>query len=144
AGNGTIGLEILEDLPNPDAVVIPYGGGGLTVGIASAIKAKCPQAKIYTAEPATGAALYAALQHGGPTDVDYKPSFVDGAGSRHVLGPMWPRVEPLVDGALTVPIDRAAHAVRTLAERAHVIAEGAGALATAAALNGEAGNGKVV
>jgi threonine dehydratase len=144
AGNGTIGLEILEDLPDPDAVVIPYGGGGLTVGIASAIKAKRPQAKIYTAEPATGAALHAAFQHGGPTDVDYQPSFVDGAGSRHVLGPMWPRVEPLVDGALTVSIERAAHAVRTLAERAHVIAEGAGALATAAALAGDAGNGKVV
>jgi threonine dehydratase len=144
AGNGTIGLEILEDLPDPDAVVIPYGGGGLTVGIASAIKAKRPQAKIYTAEPATGAALQAALQNGSPTDVDYQTSFVDGAGSRHVLGPMWPRVEPLVDGALAVPIDQAAGAVRTLAERAHLVAEGAGALATAAALAGEAGNGKVV
>jgi threonine dehydratase len=144
AGNGTIGVEILEDLPAPDAVVIPYGGGGLTVGIASAIKAKRPQVKIFTAEPATGAALHAAVQKGGPTDVDYQPSFVDGAGSRHVLGPMWPRVEPLIDGALSVPIDRAADAVRTLAERAHVIAEGAGALATAAALNGDAHSGKVV
>ncbi|MFL5830421.1 MAG: threonine/serine dehydratase [Solirubrobacteraceae bacterium] len=144
AGNGTIGLEILEDLPDPDAVVIPYGGGGLTVGIASAIKAKRPDAKIYTAEPATGAALHAAMQNGGPTEVEYQPSFVDGAGSRHVLAQMWPRVQPLVDGALSVPIDQAARAVKTLAERAHVIAEGAGALATAAALSGSAGQGKVV
>jgi threonine dehydratase len=144
AGNGTIGLEILDDLPNPDAVVIPYGGGGLTVGIASAIRAFRPETKIYTAEPETGAALAAALAAGEPTDVDYTPSFVDGSGSRRVLDSMWPRVQPLVDGAFTVPIADAAAAVRTLAERARVIAEGAGALATAAALAGRAGNGKVV
>jgi threonine dehydratase len=144
AGNGTIGLEILEDLPDPDAVVIPYGGGGLTVGIASAIRALRPETKIYAAEPATGAALVAALQAGEPTDVDYSPSFVDGAGSRRVLDTMWPRVRPLIDGAFAIPIDEAAAAVRTLASRARVIPEGAGALATAAALAGRAGTGKVV
>src|SRR6202012_4105486 len=85
AGNGTIGLEILEDLPDPEAVVIPYGGGGLTVGIASGIKARRPRTKIYAAEPATGAALGAALDAGEPVDVDYEPSFVDGSGSRRVL-----------------------------------------------------------
>jgi len=144
AGNGTIGLEILDDLPDPDAVVIPYGGGGLTVGIASAIRAFRPETKIYAAEPETGAALVAALAAGAPTDVDYTPSFVDGSGSRRVLDTMWPRVRPLVDGAFSIPIADAAAAVRTLAERAHVIAEGAGALATAAALAGRAGTGKVV
>ncbi len=144
AGNGTIGLEILEDLPDPDAVVIPYGGGGLTVGIASAIKALRPQTKIIVAEPATGAALHAALEAGTPTEVEYQPSFVDGSGSRRVLDTMWPRVRPLVDTAVPVPIADAAAAVRVLAERAHVIPEGAGALATAAALAGEAGGGKVV
>ncbi len=144
AGNGTIGLEILEDLPDPDAVVIPYGGGGLTVGIASAIRAFRPETKIYTAEPATGAALAAALAAGSPADVEYSPSFVDGAGSRRVLDTMWPRVQPLVDDAFAISIDDAAAAVRTIAERAHVIAEGAGALATAAALAGRAGTGKVV
>jgi threonine dehydratase len=144
AGNGTIGLEILEDLPDPDAVVIPYGGGGLTVGIASAIRALRPETKIYAAEPATGAALAAALQAGEPTDVDYSPSFVDGAGSRRVLDTMWPRVRPLIDGAFAIPIDEAAAAVRTIASRARVIPEGAGALATAAALAGRAGTGKVV
>jgi threonine dehydratase len=144
AGNGTIGLEILEDLPDPDAVVIPFGGGGLTVGIGSAVKALRPQCKIYTAEPATGAALVAALRAGEPTDVEYETSFVDGSGSRRVLDPMWPRVKELVDDAFAVPIDDAAAAVRTLAERVRVIAEGAGALAPAAALDGRAGTGKVV
>jgi threonine dehydratase len=144
AGNGTIGLEILDDLPDPDAVVIPYGGGGLTVGIASAIRALKPNTRIYTAEPSTGAALAAALAAGEPTDVDYTPSFVDGSGSRRVLDAMWPRVRPLVDDALSVPIADAAAAVRTLAGHARVIAEGAGALATAAALSGRTGTGKVV
>ena len=144
AGNGTIGLEILEDLPDPDAVVIPYGGGGLTVGIASAIRALRPATKIFTAEPETGAALAAAVAAGHPADVDYRASFVDGAGSRRVLDSMWPLVAPLVDRALAIPVGEAAAAVRTLAERARVIAEGAGALAPAAALAGRAGTGKVV
>jgi threonine dehydratase len=144
AGNGTIGLEILEDLPDPDAVVIPYGGGGLTVGIASAIKALRPATKIVTAEPATAAALAAALAAGHPADVDYRASFVDGSGSRRVLDSMWPLVAPLVDQALAIPVDEVAAAVRTLAERVRVIAEGAGALAPAAALGGRAGTGKVV
>jgi threonine dehydratase len=144
AGNGTIGLEVLEDLPDPDAVVIPYGGGGLTVGIASAVKALRPDTKIFTAEPETGAALAAAFAAGQPTDVDYQPSFVDGSGSRRVLDTMWPLVTPLVDGALSIPVAEVAAAVRLLAERARVIAEGAGALALAAALSGRAGSGKVV
>jgi threonine dehydratase len=144
AGNGTIGLEILEDLPDPDAVVIPYGGGGLTAGIASAIRALRPQTRIVTAEPETGAALAAALAAGHPVSVDYRASFVDGAGSRRVLDSMWPLVAPLVDDAVAIPVSEAAAAVRTLAERARVIAEGAGALAPAAALSGRAGTGKVV
>ena len=144
AGNGTIGLEIIDDLPDPDAVVIPYGGGGLTVGIASAMRALRPEVRVYTAEPATGAALAAALPAGEPVEVLYAASFVDGAGSRRVLDAMWPRVRELVDGAFAVPIAEAAAAVRLLAARAHVVAEGAGALATAAALAGRAGTGKVV
>ena len=144
AGNGTIGLEILEDLPDPDAVVIPYGGGGLTTGIASAVKALQPHTKIITAEPDTAAALAAALAAGQPTDVDYRPSCVDGSGSRRVLDSMWPLVAPLVDEALAIPVADVAAAVRTLAERARIVAEGAGALAPAAALTGRAGTGKVV
>jgi threonine dehydratase len=144
AGNGTIGLEVIDDLPAPEAVVIPYGGGGLTVGIASAVKALRPGTKIFTAEPATGAALAAAFAAGQPTDVDYQASFVDGSGSRRVLDTMWPLVSPLVDGALSIPVAEVAAAVRLLAERARVIAEGAGALALAAALSGRAGSGQVV
>ena len=144
AGNGTIGLEILEDLPDPDVVVIPYGGGGLTTGIASAVKALRPGTRIVTAEPDTAAALVAAFAAGHPADVDYRPSFVDGSGSRRVLDSMWPLVAPLVDRALAIPIDEVAAALRTLAERARVIAEGAGALAPAAALGGRAGTGKIV
>ncbi len=144
AGNGTIGLEILADLPDPDAVVIPYGGGGLTVGIASAIRALRPETTIITAEPATGAALVGALDAGHPADVDFSPSLVDGAGSRRVLDAMWPIVVPLVDHALAIPIDEVVAAIRLLAERVRVIAEGAGALAVAAALSGRAGRGKIV
>ena len=144
AGNGTIGLEILEDLPAPDAVVIPYGGGGLTAGIASAIKALRPETKIFTAEPETGAALAGALAAGSPVDVGYRASFVDGAGSQRVLDSMWPLIRPLVDGALAVGIGETAAAVRLMAERARVVAEGAGALALAAALSGRAGSGRVV
>ena len=144
AGNGTIGLEVLDDLPDPDAVVIPYGGGGLTVGIASAVKAVRPGTRILTAEPATAAALAAAFAAGKPTDVDYQASFVDGSGSRRVLDTMWPQVAPLVDGALSIPVAEVAAAVRLLAERARVVAEGAGALALAAALSGRAGPGRVV
>jgi threonine dehydratase len=144
AGNGTIGLEILEDLPDPDAVVIPYGGGGLTGGIASAVKALRPGTRIITAEPDTAAGMATAFAAGQPADAPYLPSFVDGAGGRRVLDSVWPLVRPLVDDALAIPLAEIAAAIRTLAERVRVIAEGAGALAPAAALSGRAGTGKVV
>jgi threonine dehydratase len=144
AGNGTIGLEILDDLPDLDAVVIPYGGGGLTTGIASALRAVRPQIKIFTAEPATAAGLHAAWAAGEPADAEFEPSFVDGAGSRRVLDSMWPRVRPLIDDALVVSLSETTAAIRMLAERVRVIAEGAGALSVAAALGGQAGTGKVV
>jgi len=143
AGNGTIGLEILEDLPDVDAVVIPYGGGGLTTGIASAVKALRPQTKIITAEPATACGLSAAVKAGRPVDSGYQASFVDGAGSGRVLDSMWPQVSQLVDEALAIPLDEVANALRLLAERVRVIAEGAGALSVAAAMSGRAGKGKV-
>src|SRR5581483_8489909 len=122
AGNGTIGLEVIADLPDPDAVVVASVKNGLTVGIASAVKALRPDTRIFTAEPATGAALAAALAAGQPTDVDYRASFVDGSGSRRVLDTMWPLVTPLVDAALSIPVAEVAAAVRLLAERARVVA----------------------
>jgi threonine dehydratase len=144
AGNGTIGLEVLEDLPDPDLVLIPYGGGGLTTGIASAIKAQRPETKVYAVEQETAAPLYATLRAGSPQEIDYQPSFVDGAGAKALLPKMWVLVEPLIDGADRVSLDEVAGAIRLLAERARVIAEGAGALATAAALSGRVGKGKIV
>jgi threonine dehydratase len=144
AGNGTIALEILEDLPDPDAVLVPYGGGGLVTGIASALRARRPATRVYAVEPETGAALNGALAGSEPTDIDFRPSFVDGAGSPHVLPAMFERVRELIDGAFTASLDETAAAVRLLAERARVVAEGAGALAPAAALAGGAGAGKVV
>ncbi len=143
AGNGTIGLELLDDLPDVDTVLVPYGGGGLVSGIASAVKAIRPSVTFYACEPATGAAAGAAFGAGGPAEVEYTPSFVDGAGSRRVLDSMWPRVSELVDGAFAVPLDEAAGAVRMLAERIRVVAEGAGALAPAVALSGRAGGGRI-
>ena len=144
AGNGTIGLEILEDLPDPDVVLIPYGGGGLTTGIASAIKQERPETKVYAVEQDTAAPLNATLEAGEMTAIDYQVSFVDGAGAKALLPKMWALVEPLIDGACKVTLDEVAEAIRVLAERQRVIAEGAGALATAAALSGKAGGGKVV
>jgi threonine dehydratase len=144
AGNGTIGLELVEDLPHIDAVVVPWGGGGLATGIASAVKALRPRTRLITAEPDTAAPLAASLTAGAPTEIDYSTSFVDGAGGRALLPTMWDRARELVDAAVAVPLDEVAAAVRVLASRARVVAEGAGALALAAALRGDAGEGRVV
>jgi threonine dehydratase len=135
AGNATIGLEILEDLPEPDAILVPYGGGGLACGIASAVRHLAGATSVYAVEPATGAAFAGALEVGGPTEVEFERSFVDGAGARTVLPSMWPRASSLLDGAITVSLDQTAAAVRLLAERARVVAEGAGGLALAGALS---------
>jgi len=144
AGNGTIGLELVEDLPGLDAVVVPWGGGGLTTGIASAVKALRPGTRVITAEPATAAPLAASLAAGAPAEIDYVPSFVDGAGGRALLPTMWERARELVDAAVAVPLDEVAAAMRILVTRARVVAEGAGALALAAALRGDAGEGRIV
>jgi len=144
AGNGTIGLELLEDLPDIDAVLVPFGGGGLSVGIASAVKALRPETLVYAVEPATGAPLTASLAAGELRKIDYEPSFVDGSGSPAVLPKMWELVRGALDGAVSVSIADTAAAVRLLAERARVVAEGAGALSLAAALAGQGGTGTVV
>ena len=144
AGNGTIGLEILEDRPDVDAVVIPWGGGGLASGIGAAIRGLAPGCRIYAAEVDTGAPLAAALAAGAPTTIDYRPSFVDGIGSRTVFPQMLARAKSLLDASLVSSLDQVAAATRIIAERARVIAEGAGACSVAAALAGRAGRGRVV
>ena len=144
AGNGTIGLELVEDLDDIDAVIVPWGGGGLFTGIASAMHALSPQTRMYSCEPATGAPAHASFAAGTPVPVDYTASFVDGSGSKSLLPAMWDHARPLLTGALSVPLDDAADAVRMLATRARVVAEGAGALALAASLTGDAGTGRIV
>ena len=144
AGNGTIGIEIAADLPDVDAVLVPFGGGGLVTGIATAVRALAPQAKVFACEVSTSTPLTAALAAGEPVVVDRIPSFVDGIGGRGVLPEMWPLVRVLLTGALVAELDEVKRAVRLLIERARIVAEGAGAVPVAAALAGRGGSGRVV
>ena len=144
AGNGTIGLEIAEDLHDVDAVLVPWGGGGLTTGIASALAVTSPRTRIYSCEPSTGAPMHASFRAGAPVAVDYAASFVDGSGSKSLLPAMWDRARPLLAGTFAPTLDETAAAVRLLATRARVVAEGAGGLALAAAMSGGAGAGRIV
>jgi threonine dehydratase len=143
AGNGTIGLELLEDLPDISSVVIPWGGGGLSCGIAAVLRALAPQVRIYAAEIETAAPLAASLAAGEPRTVEYQPSFVDGIGGKTVFPSMFDLARNLVDGSLVVTLSEAARAMKLLAERNRLIIEGAAACAVAAALSGRAGPGKV-
>jgi threonine dehydratase len=145
AGNGTIGLELVEQLDGIQTVLVPWGGGGLTTGIASALAQLSPATRVYACEPETGAPVTATLAAGGvPTAVDYKASFVDGCGGKALLPQMWERAQSLIAGSYSLTLDEAATAVRLLVERARIVAEGAGALAVAAAASGQAGTGRIV
>ena len=144
AGNGTVALEILEDLPEVDSIVAPLGGGGLLAGIAAAVGELRPQTRVFAAEPETAAPLAASLEQGRPLYFDaWTPSFVDGAGGKSVLETMWPLLRTLA-GSIVVSLDDVARAMRLVAERARVIAEGAAGCAVAAAISGRAGRGKIV
>jgi threonine dehydratase len=144
AGNATIGLEIAEDLPDAAVVLVPFGGGGLSCGIAAALRAVAPAARVLACEVETAAPLAASLAAGAPSAIDYSASFVDGIGGRTVLAEMWPLASTLLQGSIVVSLAAIAAAIRTLVERQHVVAEGAGAVAVAAALSGRAGAGKIV
>lgn len=136
SGNGTIGLEILEDLPDVDAVIAPLGGGGLLSGIACALEALRPEAKVYAAEPETAAPLAASFKAGKASYFEgWQASFVDGAGGRSVIDTMWPLLQRWVHDSLVVSLEEAAGAMKLVANRVHVIAEGAAACAVAAALS---------
>jgi threonine dehydratase len=138
SGNGTIGLEIVEDAPDVDAVIAPLGGGGLLAGVAAAVRELKPGVKVYAAEPETAAPLSESFRAGRASAFEnWTPSFVDGAGGRSVLPTMWPLLEALVDESIVVPLDDAARAMRLVADRIHVIMEGAAACAVAAALSPE-------
>ena len=145
AGNGTIGLELAEDLADFDAVLIPWGGGGLTTGVASALRALRPDVKVYVCEPETGAPVTAAIRNGRePVAIEYTPSFIDGAGSGALLPKVWAHARELVTDAFAISLTDAAAAVRTLADRARIVGEGAAGLPVAAALAGLGGEGRVV
>jgi threonine dehydratase len=144
AGNGTIGLEILEDLPDVDAVVIPWGGGGLACGIASVIRELKPTCRIFAAEVATAAPLIASWKAGAPQMIEPQRSFVDGVGGKSVFPGMFERAQRLLDGSLVAQIDEVAEALRLMVERNRIVPEGAGATPVACALAGKAGTGRVV
>jgi threonine dehydratase len=138
SGNGTIGLEIIEDLPDVDAVIAPIGGGGLLAGIAASVRALRPDVRIYAAEPETAAPLSLSFANDeASVFTAWQASFVDGAGGRSVLKTMWPLMKELVDASLVVSLEDAARAMKTVADRVHVIMEGAAACAVAAALSPE-------
>ena len=145
AGHGTMGLEILEDAPDVAAVIASIGGGGLIAGVASAIKALKPEVRVFGVEPETAAPAALSFEKGSPQVFsNWKASFVDGAGGQSMFPRMWERMKPVVDDYIVVTLEETKNAMRLLAEKARVIAEGAGALPVAAALSGKAGKGPVV
>ena len=145
AGHGTMGLEIIEDLPDVRTVICAIGGGGLITGVGSAIKAKKPEAKVFGAEPETAAPYALSLREGGPRKFEaWQASFVDGAGGKSVIERMWQRMQPVVDGSITVTLDQTAEAMRLIAEKSRTIAEGAGGLSLAAALHDQSLEGPIV
>lgn len=145
AGHGTMGLEILEDAPDVKTVIAAIGGGGLITGVGSAMKALKPDVRVLGSEPETASPYAFSLEAGEPSKFpDWQASFVDGAGGQSVTQRMWDRMQPVVDGAVTVSLDQVREAMRLMADKARVISEGAGALALAAALTGEAGEGPIV
>jgi threonine dehydratase len=145
AGHATMGLEILEDAPDTAAIIAAIGGGGLITGVASAVKALQPEIKVWGVEPETAAPAALSFETGSPQVFkDWQSSFVDGAGGQSVFPRMWERMKPLVDGYIVVSLDETREAMRMMAEKARVIAEGAGALPLAAALTGKAGQGPIV
>jgi threonine dehydratase len=144
AGNGTIGLEIVEDLPDVNAVIVPFGGGGLFAGIASAVKARKSAVRLFASEVETAAPVSASLAAGRPVEIKRVPSFVDGIGGGNVMEDMWLLVKPLISGSIVVGLGDVASAIRLLIERNRVVAEGAGGSSLAAGLTGKAGPGKIV
>ena len=144
-GHATMGLEILEDAPGTAAIIAAIGGGGLITGVASAIKALKPEAKVFGVEPETAAPAALSFEKGSPqVFANWKASFVDGAGGQSMFPRMWERMKPVVDGYLVVTLEETKSAMRLMAEKARVISEGAGALPLAAALSGRAGKGQIV
>jgi threonine dehydratase len=143
AADATIGLEIVEDLPDVDVVLVPWGGGGLSTGIGAAIRAVKPSCRVFAVEVEGAAPLARSLEAGKPMTIDYRPSFVDGIGSKTVFPEMLQLARQLLAGSLTTTVAETARCVRLLVERNHVVAEGAGAVPVAVALSGQAGGTRI-
>ena len=144
AGNGTVGLEILSELPDVDSVIVPYGGGGLSCGISSALKALRPSIQVFAAEVETASPFAASLAAGKAVEVKRTPTFIDGIGGKGVLPEMWPLASSLLDGSIVVSVKQVCDAIQTMVSEVHLVAEGAGGVSLAAALTGLAGNGQTV
>ncbi len=144
AGNGTVGLEILSELPDVDSVIVPYGGGGLSCGIGSALKALRPSIQVFAAEVETASPFAASLAAGEAVEVERTPTFIDGIGGKSVLPEMWPLASSLLDGSIVVSVKQVCDAIQAMVSEVHLVAEGAGGASLAAALTGLAGNGKTV
>jgi threonine dehydratase len=144
AGNGTMALEILEELPDVDTIVTPFGGGGVACGIAAALRAMDADVRVLATESEAATPLQAALAAGRPVEVEMQKSFISGIGAPSVLDEMWPLITELLDGSAVVSLEQVVAAVRLLHENNHIVAEGAAAVPVAAALHGDAGTGKVV
>ncbi|MBN9217361.1 MAG: pyridoxal-phosphate dependent enzyme [Mesorhizobium sp.] len=144
AGNGTMGLEIVEDLPEVDCVLTPYGGGGMTTGVASAVKVLRPQTRVLAVEDENAAPVTAALAAGRIVEITTRPSFIKSIGGPSLVPELWPVANQLIDGAITVSLDQVTEAMRLLFSKAKIVAEGAGAASLAAALSSEQATGNVV
>jgi len=145
AGNASAGLEIIEDLPDVNCIVAGFGGGGLSCGIAAALKARGHKARVFAAEPETAAPLALSLAAGSAQKFpNWQASFVDGCGGKSVFPRMWDLAHHLLAGSIVTSLEETRKAMRLVAERNRVISEGAGACAVAAGLSGQCGAGKVV
>jgi threonine dehydratase len=145
AGNATCGLEILEDLPDVDVVVAAFGGGGLSCGIGTVMQRSKPSTKVFAAEPETASPLALSFAKGSAQQFpNWTRSWVDGCGGKSVFPRMWALANYVLAGSVVVSLEEIRRAMKLVAERNHVIAEGAGACAVAAALSGKCGRGKVV
>ncbi|PKG31176.1 pyridoxal-phosphate dependent enzyme, partial [Methanoregula sp.] len=136
AGQGTLGLEIIDDLPGADLIVVPVGGGGLIGGIATAVKGRRPGARIIGVQAQECPSAYMALQEGRPVAVTPGPTLADGIRIAATGEIAFPVLQHLVDSVVLVAEQEIEDAILFLLERKRVIAEGAGATPLAALLSG--------
>lgn len=134
AGHGTIGLEVVEDLPDIDSIFVPVGGGALISGVASALRALKPSVRVYGVQAAVNSALAAAFDAGEPRWIDWHDTIVEGASTPVITHNMYPMLRDLIDDVVLVTEEDVESAMRRLALNNKLVTEGAGAAGVAAAL----------